>query len=125
MAHAHALLHERLPARVGGLAGAPGGVDHDDSVNQRQLHSQLHRGWQDTKELWALSHGETAPPIDLAGVTYRGEPPDWWFHSDPSAIFRVRDGFLSEAEVEAALEVYGTRPTSEGGRTAVWTWCAR
>ena len=86
------------------LAGAPGGVDHDDSVNQRQLHSQLHRGWQDTKELWALSHGETAPPIDLAGVTYRGEPPDWWFHSDPSAIFRVRDGFLSEAEVEAALE---------------------
>ena len=61
-------------------------------------------GWVETKELWALEHGDTAEPIDVAGGTYRGEPPDWWFHSDGSDIFRVHEGFLSEDEVAAALE---------------------
>ena len=37
------------------LAAAPGGVDHDDSVNQRHEESKLHRGWEETKALWALT----------------------------------------------------------------------
>ena len=51
------------------LAAAPGGVDHDDSVNQRHEESKLHLGWAETKELWALEHGDTAAPIDQAGIT--------------------------------------------------------
>ena len=85
------------------LASAPGGVDHDDSVNQRHEESKLHKGWKETKEMWALEHGETGP-IDRAGVTYRGEPPDWWFRSDPSDIFHVHDDFLSKDELEGALD---------------------
>ena len=86
------------------LASAPGGVDHDDSVNQRHEESKLHKGWKETKEMWALEHGDVADPIDQAGVTYRGEPPDWWFCSDPSDIFHVHDDFLSKDELEAALD---------------------
>ena len=86
------------------LANVPGGVDHDDSVNQRHEDSKLHKGWADTKALWALDHSGAADPIDQAGVTYRGEPPDWWFRNDGAEIFRVRDGFLSSAEVSSALE---------------------
>ena len=61
-------------------------------------------GWAETKELWASEHGDAADPIDRTGVTYRGEPPDWWFEADGSDIFRVFDGFLSEEEVANALE---------------------
>jgi hypothetical protein len=86
------------------LAAVPGGVDHDDSVNQRHEGSQLHLGWGETKELWALDYGGTAEPIEKSGVTYRGEPPDWWFKSDGADIFRVCDGFLTEDQVAAALE---------------------
>ena len=86
------------------LAAAPGGVDHDDSVNQRHEGSKLHLGWGETKALWALEHGDAAEPIEKTGVTYRGEPPDWWFKSDGADIFRVCDGFLTEDEVAAALE---------------------
>ena len=53
--------------------------------------------------MWALDHGSNST-IDKPGVTYRGEPPDWWFETDGAGIFRVRDGFLSEAEVASALD---------------------
>lgn len=86
------------------LANAPGGVGHDDSVNQRHEDSKLHRGWADTKAMWALDHFGASDPIDQAGVTYRGEPPDWWFQTDGAEVFRVRDGFLSPSEVASALE---------------------
>ena len=86
------------------LAAVPGGVDHDDSVNQRHEGSKLHLGWGETKELWALDYGDTAEPIEKSGVTYRGEPPDWWFKSNGADIFRVCDGFLTDDEVAAALE---------------------
>ena len=89
------------------LAAAPGGVDHDDSVNQRNQDSKLHLGWLDTKQLWAMHHGDTADGIDKldkSGVTYRGEPPDWWFKADGADIYRVRDDFLTGDEVSAALE---------------------
>ena len=86
------------------LAAAPGGVDHDDSVNQRHETSKLHDGWKGTNELWALELNDASGPIDEAGVNYRGEPPDWWFKRVPSDIFRVRDDFLSPVELGAALE---------------------
>ena len=86
------------------LAAAPGGVDHDDSVNQRHEESTLHNGWKETSELWALDLNDALGPIDKVGVNYRGEPPDWWFKSDPSDIFRVQDDFLSQAELRDALE---------------------
>ena len=86
------------------LANAPGGVDHDDSVNQRHEDSKLHQGWADTKAMWALDHFGASDPIDQAGVTYRGEPPDWWFQTDGAEVFRVRDGFLTPPEVASALE---------------------
>ena len=86
------------------LAAAPGGVDHDDSVNQRHEESKLHNGWKETSELWALDLNDALGPIDKVGVNYRGEPPDWWFKSDPSDIFRVQDDFLSQAELRDALE---------------------
>jgi hypothetical protein len=86
------------------LAAAPGGVDHDDSVNQRHEESKLHNGWKDTNDMWALERDDASGPIDKVGVNYRGEPPDWWFKSDPSDIFHVQDDFLSKAELGAALE---------------------
>ena len=86
------------------LAAAPGGVDHDDSVNQRHEESKLHKGWKETKKMWTLEHSDAADPIDQAGVVYRGEPPDWWFRSDPADIFHVHDDFLSKDEIEAALD---------------------
>jgi hypothetical protein len=76
------------------LAGAfPHGVNHDDSVNQRDEESRLHKGWLDTQRLWREQYttdcerevctalefdaGEEAAvdKVDKAGATYRGEPP--------------------------------------------------
>ena len=86
------------------LAGVSGGVDHDDSVNQRVEEGKLHEGWKGTNAMWALERDDGVGPMDKVGVEYRGEPPDWWFKSDPSDIFHVQDDFLSKAELGAALE---------------------
>ena len=85
------------------LAGVSGGVDHDDSVNQRVEEGKLHEGWKGTNAMWALERDDGVGPMDKAGVEYRGEPPDWWFISDPSDVFRVRDDFLSPGEIDSAL----------------------
>ena len=53
------------------LAGTPGGVGHDDSVNQRNDEGgRLNVAWGDTKALWAREHGDDeAAAIDKPGVT--------------------------------------------------------
>jgi hypothetical protein len=96
------------------LAAAPGGMDHDDSINQRHdEHGRLHLSWAETKELWALEHGGNTA-IDLPGVTYCGEPPDWWFKADGAEIFRVSDNFLSECEVADALDQLSCKANIRG-----------
>ena len=77
MAHAYAQQQPPTSARLRSCRG-PGGVDHDDSVNQRHEESKLNNGWKDTNDLWALERDDASGPIDKVGVNYRGEPPDWW-----------------------------------------------
>ena len=76
------------------LAGAVGGVDHDDSVNQRNEGSKLNEAWKDTKRMWASTFNANDDGIDKPGATYRGEPPSWWFEQHGASIFRVEDGLM-------------------------------
>jgi hypothetical protein len=85
------------------LAGVVGGVDHDDSVNQRNEGSKLNLAWKDTKQMWATTFDTDDDGIETPGVTYRGEPPSWWFEQHGASIFRVQDSFLTEAETNSAL----------------------
>lgn len=54
-------------------------VDHDDSVNQRQVGSKLNRSWLSTQRLWLEAYGDSVAPIGRRGCGYRGEPPDHWY----------------------------------------------
>ena len=98
-----------------GKQAAVRGVQHDDSVNQRTDDSKLNRSWKETKRLWQETFGadnndantndnEQQQQVGIEdGATYRGEPPNWWFHAGKD-VLRVQDGFLTQAQVKACLE---------------------
>ena len=98
------------------LANAPGGVDHDDSVNQRHEDSKLHQGWADTKAMWALDHFGASDPIDQAGVTYAASRPTGGSRRTARRSSACATASCRRPRSRRRSSGCGTRPTSAAAR---------